>query len=106
MSVLNFQASTSRWRAFGASVRGASHYQSGVPNQDAFRVADLGERGQRGLVAAVADGHGNLRHFRSDRGSRYAVDAACGAAQDAFRTFGEPPRGNAHAEITLPTLVA
>jgi Protein phosphatase 2C len=34
------------------------------------------------LVAAVADGHGHRRHFRSARGSRIAVAVACEAAAE------------------------
>ena len=54
-----------------------------LPNQDA-----VGSQGDPGLAAAeplavaVADGHGDLRHFRSARGSRLAVDVACALARD------------------------
>ncbi|MBS7704649.1 protein phosphatase 2C domain-containing protein [Chelatococcus asaccharovorans] len=61
------------WQIATQSVRGASHEQSGAPNQDAVGAQLLTEA--RGVVLAVADGHGDDRHARSDRGSRFAVAA-------------------------------
>ena len=64
------------WSAISASVRGASHDRSGLPNQDA--VLSTGVLGvSDGLVAAVSDGHGGARYVRSDVGSLYAVEVAC-----------------------------
>ncbi len=60
------------WRTLGASVRGASHVRDGLPNQDAQSCATRGGV----TVAAVADGHGGARHFRSADGARLAVQAA------------------------------
>lgn len=61
------------WQVATQSVRGVSHEQTGAPNQDA--VGALLLQGQRGVVLAVADGHGDDKHARSDRGSRLAVQA-------------------------------
>lgn len=64
----------SEWRIGGGSVRGPTHERSGKPNQDAILWqpgAGLGSR----VVGAVADGHGAAPHFRSDVGSRLAVEA-------------------------------
>jgi Protein phosphatase 2C/FHA domain len=60
-------------RVVGASVRGAAHVRSGLPNQDAlaWRYTEGG-----GVVVAVADGHGSARSFRSDAGAGLAVAAA------------------------------
>ena len=69
---------TGRWQAVTATERGAAHRAAGLPNQDAVEVRPLGG----GLVAAVADGHGHARHFRSARGARLAVSIACQAAAD------------------------
>lgn len=56
----------------GASVRGAVHERDGVPNQDA--VAWAGPSGDDGLVvAAVSDGHGSHKAFRSRTGARLAA---------------------------------
>jgi hypothetical protein len=60
------------WEMFGASVRGAAHSRDGRPNQDCIGWARDGGAG----VLAAADGHGSAKSFRSDRGSRFAVQAA------------------------------
>jgi len=66
------------WLALTASQLGAAHQATGLPNQDAVAARQVRPDV---LVAAVADGHGHLRHFRSARGSRLAVAVACEAAQ-------------------------
>lgn len=60
------------WIITGASVKGAKHVRSDLPNQDAvgWEIKD------GNLVAAVSDGHGSLKHFRSAIGSKLAVQAA------------------------------
>jgi hypothetical protein len=68
------QEDVSSWRVMGRSIRGASHVRAGVPNQDAIKWLEAGPRG--GLLAAVADGHGSPKCWRSHHGSRFAVDAA------------------------------
>ena len=77
----------SRWQAVTATERGAAHRAAGLPNQDAVEVRPLGG----GMVAAVADGHGHSRHFRSARGARLAVSIACQAAADLAARPGGPP---------------
>ncbi len=56
---------------FSKSVIGASHVKKNLVCQDSsdFRVAD------EYAVAVVADGHGSKKHFRSNIGSRCAVEA-------------------------------
>jgi serine/threonine protein phosphatase PrpC len=65
------------WRVIGASVRGASHERSGQVNQDAIRWFPE-SCDELPLIIAVSDGHGGARYFRSDRGARFAVEAAIG----------------------------
>ena len=65
----------------GVSVRGSSHEASRMPNQDAFGCDQDGEW----HFLAVADGHGSARHYRSDRGSVFAVHAAIGLLRLAVR---------------------
>jgi len=65
------------WLALTASQLGAAHQATGLPNQDAVAA---GQVQPDVLVAAVADGHGHRRHFRSARGSQLAVAVACEAA--------------------------
>jgi serine/threonine protein phosphatase PrpC len=67
------QQSPAEWRVMGETVPGASHLRAGIPNQDALlQVRESG----RGLpvVVSVSDGHGSDKCFRSDRGSRFAVE--------------------------------
>ncbi len=67
------------WLALTASQRGAAHHASGLPNQDAVQARPVGPDV---VVAAVADGHGHRRHFRSGRGAELAVAVACEAAAE------------------------
>lgn len=67
-----------QWQIITESVRGASHIRSERPNQDAVKWTDIGH----GLIAAVADGHGSARCFRSHIGSQLAVDVGVYTVQD------------------------
>ena len=67
------------WLALTASQIGAAHQATGLPNQDAVAARQIRPDV---LVAAVADGHGHRRHFRSARGSQFAVAVACEAAHE------------------------
>ena len=67
------------WVALTASQRGAAHQATGLPNQDAVQARPVGPHA---VVAAVADGHGHRRHFRSARGATLAVAVACEAAAE------------------------
>ncbi|NLI76836.1 MAG: protein phosphatase 2C domain-containing protein [Candidatus Riflebacteria bacterium] len=69
------------WLAFGASVRGATHTQRNLPNQDALAWTPPDGHGPP-LVLALADGHGEARSFRSHHGARLAVQAACDLGAD------------------------
>jgi protein phosphatase 2C-like protein len=92
----------SRWQAVTATERGAAHRAAGLPNQDAVEVRPLGD----GMVAAVADGHGHSRHFRSARGSRLAVSIACQAAAElAARPGGLPAAPEELRRLLVPDVV-
>ena len=56
--------------AVGASALGASHRGGRRPNQDAVAW----DQRRLWTYLAVADGHGAAAHYRSDRGSRMAVE--------------------------------
>jgi hypothetical protein len=58
------------YRPFSATSVGASHIKEGKPCQD-YSAAWSSEKM---AIAAVADGHGGTPYFRSDRGSRFAVE--------------------------------
>jgi serine/threonine protein phosphatase PrpC len=78
---------TLRWRALSASVRGASHEKSGQGNQDAVRSKNP-RRGDEMLLLAIADGHGSMRSFRSDRGSALAAECALRELSKFVRRLG------------------
>ncbi len=64
-----------QWHVFGSTVRGAAHVRADRPNQDFIRWSKPSEAGQP-LTLAVADGHGSAICFRSNEGSRLAVETA------------------------------
>jgi len=68
------------WQVHAASAIGAGHVKDGRPNQDAvgWKLATRPD-GATVLVIAVADGHGDSRHFRSERGAEMAVSAGISA---------------------------
>jgi len=69
------------WQVIGCTVRGASHVQKGIENQDHIRW----EAHQGRVILAVADGHGSARSFRSATGSRFAVDVSLDIASDLLK---------------------
>jgi Protein phosphatase 2C len=90
------------WLALTASQRGAAHLAAGLPNQDAVATRHVRPDA---LVAAVADGHGHHRHFRSARGSQLAVAAACEAAQELAARLDEFEAAEPIESQTLRSLV-
>ena len=75
------------WGVRGGSTRGASHLRTGLPNQDSLGTW-CDKTGGRAL-AVVSDGHGSARHFRSDTGSRLAVEAAMSVLREVSLPIGE-----------------
>jgi len=67
------------YKAFSMSRTGARHIETGRPCQD----YSLHEEYNGNCIAVVSDGHGNERHFLSDRGSRIA----CQTALENIRIF-------------------
>lgn len=60
------------WQLFHQTAMGGSHRLADLPCQDHAISKDLGWA----RIVVVADGHGSRRHFRSERGSRFACTAA------------------------------
>jgi len=92
------------WRAFGASIRGASHERSGLPNQDAIAWWPPPGAGLP-LCLAVADGHGSAASFRSDTGSRLAVETAIEVLReliDGWQPAGDLSAAKRAVEDELP----
>src|SRR6476659_7757764 len=82
------------WQVITGSARGAAHRASGLPNQDAVASQD----GPGGVVAAIADGHGHIRHFRSADGAALAVGVACRVASQAAAGLAADDTGDQEAE--------
>ena len=73
------------FNGFSHSVKGASHDKSGHVCQDSssHKVTD------RYAIAVVADGHGSKKHFRSDKGSKFAVEATIEAIDTYFEDYDQ-----------------
>jgi len=71
------------FNGFSKSVRGASHDRTGLVCQDssAHKITD------RYAIAVVADGHGSKKHFRSNVGSKFAVEATIEAIDTYFEDY-------------------
>ena len=63
---------------FAVSVKGASHEKNGLPCQDSARVRIFDKM----AMAAVSDGHGSEKHFRSASGSEMAARIAIRSVTD------------------------
>jgi len=74
------------WRAIGKTVRGASHILTNLPNQDAIGWK-IGSPEGVPLIMSISDGHGSERYFRSNRGSRFAVDATIQVLDNFLKTL-------------------
>lgn len=66
------------FKGFAVSVKGASHAKSGTPCQDSARVYLTDTL----AIAAVSDGHGSEKHFRSASGSEMATRIAIRSVTD------------------------
>jgi hypothetical protein len=82
------------WGVVGYSVRGASHIRAGTPNQDAIHWLPRSQEGPP-VILVVSDGHGSSKSFRSDVGSRLAVERTAWLIQDLLD--GQPDRDNLSA---------
>lgn len=66
-----------KWFCEGSSVTGALHLKKGLPNQDAIKWnTPESKDNDLPIILAVSDGHGSSKYFRSEIGSKLAVDAA------------------------------
>ena len=78
-----------QFSGFAVSVRGASHEDSGTPCQDSARVLITDKL----AVAAVSDGHGSEKHFRSASGSEMAARVALRSVTDFCERNGSTTQG-------------
>jgi serine/threonine protein phosphatase PrpC len=74
------------WKMAHACVRGSAHERSGLPNQDAAQCVVIPGEGEAPAiaVAAVSDGHGGARHFRSQIGASLAVSTSVDVLLEFF----------------------
>jgi hypothetical protein len=73
------QVQNPKWRIVTGSVQGATHKNLGIPNQDAVNYSQNTPENLP-VILSVADGIGSPDFFRSDRGSRFAVETAVESA--------------------------
>ena len=66
------------------SIRGGSHLERGTPCQDCSQHVC----NRRYAMAIVSDGHGSARHFRSDVGSKAAVEVTAGIIEECMGLGG------------------
>ncbi len=75
------------WQIMGASVCGTLHKRHHLPNQDAIRwYSEL----SGSSILAISDGHGSEKCFRSDRGSKIAVNVAVHTIKTFLKTQINP----------------
>ncbi len=80
-----------KWKIIAESIIGHSHVRKNLPNQDAYTYS--GDNGEYPIISSIADGHGGKDYFRSDRGSRFACDAAIASLSNYYYqdpTFSTP----------------
>jgi hypothetical protein len=95
----------SQWEIYSASAIGADHVRAGNPNQDAVGGEQLALPRGKLPVLAVADGHGHVRHFRSDRGSRFGVAATTSVAPGWIAALADPDAPTAAEASELVTAI-
>lgn len=74
------------WQIIGSSVRGATHFRSGLPNQDAIGYRNLSEDGLS-VVIALSDGHGSAKSFRSEVGAQIAVQVSLALLTESWNNY-------------------
>lgn len=97
------------WQVHTASAIGAGHVKDGRANQDAVgRKLAARPDGSAVLVVAIADGHGDSRHFRSDRGAAMAVATGISAvlAWSASISAGPAAIRLSAEDMLVPDIVA
>ena len=79
-----------RWLPpIGATHIGSSHVATELPNQDSYQIEQWDD--QQATFAAISDGHGSKKYWRSDSGSRLAVQALKELIQNQFLPFIHDP---------------
>jgi len=92
-----------QWGVLGHSQRGSSHVRQNLPNQDAISH-HLADGGLPPVILAVADGHGSAKSFRSEVGSRLAVETAIEVCREFLDSMqgADPSTVKNDAELRIP----
>ena len=69
-------------------MQGASHIRVGKPNQDAVESSQK-TNGVLPIILAVSDGHGSSKCFRSEIGSKLAVDCAISVSEEFLQNAAQ-----------------
>ncbi len=95
------------WQIVGHSVLGTSHIERAQPNQDAIYWSPTTGTGERPILS-ISDGHGSPRHFRSETGSRLAVESTVAVLDAFYQSLTDPANLAAveqQAKARLPKLL-
>lgn len=86
------------YNTYYSKIQGASHKKNGLVCQDSVCVFES----EKYIIATVSDGHGSPQYFRSDRGSKFATEAAiecieefinlCEETKEAYSSFYNNPQ--------------
>lgn len=87
-SKMNDEPKCQSWDLIVNSVIGNSHIRNGLPNQDSFGCKYLSEN-EDAVILTVSDGHGSANSFRSDIGSKIAVNVTINAFTEIYKGFLE-----------------
>ena len=75
------------YESFNVDCIGYSHVQNGLPKQDSsYSFSGQTENGIPYSIAIIADGHGSSQYFRSDIGSRLAVEVCKALIVDLIKS--------------------
>lgn len=81
---------------FSTYCAGAAHIASGLPVQDRAKALDTTlPDGRAASLLALADGHGDPCHFRSDTGAAIAIETAIELMPGLLTALGEAAEGTA-----------
>jgi hypothetical protein len=81
--------------------------REGGVRQDALEITPSDGYGRSPLIVALSDGHGGSKHFRSDRGAKFAVESARQCLEELAKHRGEPDLATVDriAQESLPAAI-
>lgn len=89
----------------GESVQGYTHKIKNLPNQDAIFTKEPQNEGDSSIIA-IADGHGGAKHFRSEVGSKLAVETAARVIEEFIAKHSSLTHDEIETKsVSLPNLI-